>query len=1215
MRRLYPSLRITIFFVLIINGLCAQVPVISYSPSSNIYQTGTAITTLVPTNTGGAVPATTFGTVSTFVSSASNINNPRGMVSDGSGNFYETDYTGNYIYKINSSGTATVIAGTGVAGEVDNTTGTSAKFNGPTGIVYDGSGYLYVTDYGGNKIRKVSTTSPYAVTTIAGSGTAGEVDGNGTSAQFNAPAGIAYDGVVYLYITDYTGNKVRRLSTTSPYTVNTIAGTGTSGETNNTTGTSATFKNPAGIVYDGSGNLYVCDFSGNTIREINTGGTCTVTTFAGSGTAGSTNGTSTAATFKSPWGIAFDASKNLEIADEGNNLIRTITPGAVVTTLAGSGSAGETNGVTTAATFTSPYCVVVDNSGNCIVGDNNGTSSTCRKILLTGYTISATLPSGLTFTVTNGNISGTPTATSSMVTYTITGYNANGSGSTTVSIAVGQRNNWTGSVSSNWSTAGNWSLGYVPTAYDNAYIAGGSGYTGPDPTVTTSVSVAIVQFGTSNPSPYITLTINSGATLTINTAFECHSGAQITIAGSGSMNVVPGADIQIINSTYPSTTTSLTINSTATVTLQSDATGDASLDAMPSGGTLTGNLTIQRYLTGGSGYRGYRLLSSPIYAATVSPNKIYSINYLSTYAYLTGTSGTTNGFDKSGNPTLYLYREDQTPSNATFTSGNFWGISKINNATAYNYYMNGGSTNYNIPVGNGYLFFFRGNRSSATLTAETVTTYVPVSATLSVTGMPNYGSFTVHDWYTPSSGNLGYTGSGTGGNYTVRGFNLVGNPYPCSIDWENFNTSSTTSGIYGSSISTTIYELNPLTKNYDTYQQGGASTNYGSNIIASGQGFFVLATSSSSPTLIFNETAKTSTQNTGMYLFMAGKKSLASALPPNNAQHIKIQLARDSINADDTYIGFRNTAGSAYDPAYDAPYKPGLGEVSLASISSDNQRLAINYRALPITSEVIKLAVNTTADGSYTLRLAELKSVPQLFEIWLMDNYKKDSTNLRHSNSYRFEVNKSDTSTFGSGRFSLIIRQDPALAYHLLSFSASKEATATPKVEAVWTTQNEENYTDFTLERSTDSGKTFDVLGSVVSGGQGSYSFTDANPVIGQNLYRLKQEDINGIITYSGVVPVEFSKLSGNLIKSIVSVYPNPAKSGITLNINQSSNASANGYTVEISNSLGFVVKRASGAQPGWQTTVSDLLPGTYIVKVYNESNHAFAGSAKFVRM
>ena len=78
--------------------------------------------------------------------------------------------------------------------------------------------------------------------------------------------------------------------------------------------------------------------------------------------------------------------------------------------------------------------------------------------------------------------------------------------------------------------------------------------------------------------------------------------------------------------------------------------------------------------------------------------------------YLTGNAG--GGFDKTGNPTIYLYREDQVPSNVTFTSGNYWGVSAINNTPSYNYYMNGGSTAYNIPVGDGMMVFFRGNRAS-----------------------------------------------------------------------------------------------------------------------------------------------------------------------------------------------------------------------------------------------------------------------------------------------------------------------------------------------------------------------------------------------------------------------------------------------------------------------------------------------------------------------
>src|SRR6185437_8159917 len=216
------------------------------------------------------------------------------------------------------------------------------------------------------------------------------------------------------------------------------------------------------------------------------------------------------------------------------------------------------------------------------------------------------------------------------------------------------------------------------------------------------------------------------------------------------------------------------------------------------------------------------------------------------------------GFDQTGNPTLYLFREDQVPNNRTFTTGNFWGISAINNVPAYDYYTNGGSTTYNIPVGNGVMFFFRGNRASAVVGAETVATYVPVTVTMSAPGTLNQGQVIVHDWYTPASANLGWTNATA--NAAVRGFNLVGNPYASSIDWEQYNTTTTTTGIYANNVGTTIYELNPATNNYDTYKVGGIHTNKGSRTIASGQGFFVLAANNTTPQLIFNETAKTATQ-------------------------------------------------------------------------------------------------------------------------------------------------------------------------------------------------------------------------------------------------------------------------------------------------------------------------------------------------------------------
>src|SRR3569833_218106 len=103
---------------------------------------------------------------------------------------------------------------------------------------------------------------------------------------------------------------------------------------------------PLGAVVDASGNIFISDAGNQVIKMVSPTGTVTV--FAGSGTAGSTNGTGTAASFNIPSGLCIDASGNIYVADKNNNLIRKITPAAVVTTLAGQTTAGFTNGTGTA---------------------------------------------------------------------------------------------------------------------------------------------------------------------------------------------------------------------------------------------------------------------------------------------------------------------------------------------------------------------------------------------------------------------------------------------------------------------------------------------------------------------------------------------------------------------------------------------------------------------------------------------------------------------------------------------------------------------------------------------------------------------------------------------------------------------------------------------------------------------------------------------------
>ena len=246
---------------------------------------------------------------------AASFNFPNRIAIDSSGNIYVADSTNNLIRKIDASGNVTTLAGSGASGSA-NGLGTAASFNFPAGIARDANGNLYVADLGNNLIRKIDTSGN--VTTFAGSGVQGSANGQGTAASFNGPRGIVADGSGNLYVADSRGNLIRKIDVSG--NVTTLAGAGAQGAANGQ-GTAASFNTPEGVAVDASGNVYVADTGNNLIRKIDVSGN--VTTLAGSGQ-GSTNGGATTASFFSPSSIAVDASGTLYVADTLNNLIRKI---------------------------------------------------------------------------------------------------------------------------------------------------------------------------------------------------------------------------------------------------------------------------------------------------------------------------------------------------------------------------------------------------------------------------------------------------------------------------------------------------------------------------------------------------------------------------------------------------------------------------------------------------------------------------------------------------------------------------------------------------------------------------------------------------------------------------------------------------------------------------------------------------------------------------
>lgn len=282
---------------------------------------------------------------------------PTGVAVDAAGNVYVADQGNNLIRKISPPyGIVTTLAGSGQAGSA-NGTGANASFNKPWGVAADAAGNVYVADYGNNLIRMISPAG--VVSTLAGSGQAGSANGTGTAAYFNLPSGVAVDALGNVYVADHGNNMIRKISSSG--VVSTLAGS---------------FNRPTGVAVDTAGNVYVVDQGSESIRLISPAGV--VSTLAGSGQAGSANGTGIAASFTTPYGLAVDAEGNVYVADEGNQLIRKISPAGVVSTLAGGGTGDSANGAGTAAAFHNPFGVAVDAAGNVYVADFS--SNMIRKI-------------------------------------------------------------------------------------------------------------------------------------------------------------------------------------------------------------------------------------------------------------------------------------------------------------------------------------------------------------------------------------------------------------------------------------------------------------------------------------------------------------------------------------------------------------------------------------------------------------------------------------------------------------------------------------------------------------------------------------------------------------------------------------------------------------------------------------------------------------------
>jgi hypothetical protein len=318
----------------------------------------------VTTYSGNGTP----GFINGSIDSAA-FNGPFGMCVDKFHNIYFAEANNNCIRKINTTfGTVITYAGTGAAGFKDGPID-SALFNSPSDLCVDDSGNIYVSDFLNQRIRKISNQG--IVSTVAGSGTAGYLDGNHSTARFNYPRGICIDPSGNIFVSDSWNHRIRKIDPSGMVT--TYAGGGIAigvssiGALTDGADTSARFYTPAGMSIDQYRNIYVADAYNHRIRKIDTARI--VTTLIGSGPVGPGNGgffdsTLSLSRLNTPTELFMDTSSNeLYISDTFNNRIRkaNFLSGTVIT-YAGNGSQSFINGIDSMATFNYPRGIVLIDS-------------------------------------------------------------------------------------------------------------------------------------------------------------------------------------------------------------------------------------------------------------------------------------------------------------------------------------------------------------------------------------------------------------------------------------------------------------------------------------------------------------------------------------------------------------------------------------------------------------------------------------------------------------------------------------------------------------------------------------------------------------------------------------------------------------------------------------------------------------------------------------
>mgnify|MGYP003582407256 CR=1 FL=1 len=746
-----------------------------------------------------------------------------------------------------------------------------------------------------------------------------------------------------------------------------------------------------------------------------------------------------------------------------------------------------------------------------------------------------------------------------------------GACSTTASVRVAPSVNnpgvWAGRSDVNWSNASNWCDVTVPTATVNVTIPTTGPSFNPTLNATSSINSINVQSGR-------ILTISGAGDLQIagavtNTGSIVADAGKVTFNGTTAQaipaNVFAGnliKDLTINNAagvtlngalrlTGVLTATNGIFNANGNLTLASSASQTAQVAQIPIGASVRGQVKVERFVSGGAKdlYRGYRMLSSPVYDNTtnfsssdVEGNRTARFAQLKDDVILTGAGGAANGFDQS----------QSNPAGAWTHNLGYVPISNINTT---------------VNAGRGMYLFFRGNRDN--ISAKTTTPYPdPENVVIDFDGVLNQQDVTVSLNYSP----------------TLGGFNLLGNPYASTIDWESPNLEKTNVG-------DAIWVWNPVKKSYATYTRGLSSLN-GSNFISSGQSFFVRALAPG--TIKFKESVKVAGQQPSVLLMSATSTQTDFSLgivpqqtsQPRGVIRVKMNPIA-SFGEDETIIAISEGSNASY-TAEDAIHLNGE-IVNIASLIG-TQKLAINFLPPSSAKIVVPLSVNTASTGNYIFNF-NMNEYFQGYSLFLKDNFTQQLIPINSGANYNFNIDKSNSETFGDNRFSIFVEPPTVLPLGLLSFKANKQHKG---VQLSWLTTDNFSNKGFKLYRAGSDG-VYTLLGNLQSNGSSSHFFTDTFPLLGYNYYKLLGISANGEMFEAGPLVVDFTTAAANDLI----IYPNPIKESFTV---QHTSLEEDRYKVSLYELSG---RKLSGdivsdkeLNAGYQIDSSKLNSGIFMLKI-----------------